>query len=139
MRNLRKEFMYCLTLTAVRLAWPDGEPLTEAVTQDDVTRYFQRRKPAGANGAPPRDPEKVEKRHLRAQAIECLAGMMRSDVERMLDRHDMYALRKTHITWARRFATVDSVHVQVGHGADDIECQRSGKVYHLRSGENGPP
>ena len=121
MRNLRKEFMYCLALAAVRLAWPDGEALAEKVTPDDVARYFRRRRPAGANGAPPRDPAKVEKRRLRALAIESLAEVIGSDVERVLDRHDMYALRKTHITWARRFVNVDSVHVQVGHGADDIE------------------
>jgi len=33
----------------------------------------------------------------------------------------MYALRKTHISWARRLVNADSVKLQVGHAPQDIE------------------
>ena len=40
---------------------------------------------------------------------------------RLLDGRDLYALRKTHVSWARRLVNPDSVRVQVGHAPQDIE------------------
>lgn len=34
---------------------------------------------------------------------------------------DMYCLRITHISWARRLVSPDSVRVQVGHAGRDVE------------------
>ena len=43
------------------------------------------------------------------------------DVARFCENQDMYALRKTHISWARRLVNADSVKLQVGHAPQDVE------------------
>ena len=51
-----------------------------------------------------------------------MAKRIGSDEARLLKGLDLYALRKTHISWARRLrVNPDSVKAQVGHGPRDIE------------------
>ena len=64
----------------------------------------------------------MAKRRGKIQAIHAAAERIGSEVARLVKGLDLYALRKTHISWARRLSVnPDSVKVQVGHGPRDIE------------------
>lgn len=63
----------------------------------------------------------VRMRSARAEAILQVAKMIREDVWEFMRGRDMYALRKTHISFARRLVNHDAVKLQVGHAPRDTE------------------
>ena len=75
----------------------------------------------GFDGAPPKDKRKLEARAIQTRATIRIAEKMRPGLERWLVGRDMYCLRTTHISWARRLVNPDSVRMQVGHAGRDVE------------------
>jgi integrase len=119
--NLSKDFKVAMTLAAVKAAWPDDAP--EGVEPLTVAFHLFYGRPRGLDGRRPTDPAKIAERERRLAAAKTLAEAVRPAVDEWLHGRDMYALRKTHITWARRLVSVDAVRVQVGHAPRDVEEQ----------------
>jgi integrase len=117
--NISNEFRRALVLAAVRLHWPkDPTEVDEFAVADAI--YCG--KVRGFDGAPPRDKEKLAKRKRIVESVTAIVERIKPDVVRWMEGRDMYALRKTHISWARRLLNnIDSVKAQVGHGPQDIE------------------
>jgi len=125
--NLRADFQRALFLYAVRKVWPCDAGKVDPV---EVAYYLHKKRNPdkelahrpGDDGAPAKNPAKITRRRAKLAAIEELGERLRAKVDLALAGLDMYALRKTHITWARRAGVnPDSVRAQVGHAGRDIE------------------
>ncbi len=119
--NISHAFRRILTLTAVHRFWTCVEAFPEEADPMAVAELLYSGKQRGFDGPPPKDPLKIAKRKRRVEITESAAQKIGPDVNRWLEGHDMYALRKTHVSWARRLANADSVKLQVGHAPQDVE------------------
>jgi len=116
-----KNFTRALILALVRKQWPVGDPRTLLVEPVEVAHRIHSGRVRGFDGPPPRDPAKRDVRQCKVEAIESLAAELEPQVNRHRKGRDMYALKATHVSWARRLVSVDSVKVQVGHAPSDVE------------------
>ena len=122
--KLSKLFARASTLAFVKLAWPANDRRAQDATPLDVAITILAGKLVGFDGPRPIVPEKIVARERRRTAIEGLVELLlllKPSVEKRLAGRPMYALRHTHITWARQFVNFDAVRAQVGHAARDIE------------------
>jgi len=116
--NLGKYFRRCMTLAFTRMEWPSIETTVDPL---EVAHVLYMGKHRGFDGAPPRKKEKIEARARHVQEVERVVQMIAPAVQQRLSQRDMYALRATHISWARRLTNPDSVKLQVGHAPRDTE------------------
>ena len=116
--NLGKYFRRCMTLAFTRLEWPANESSVDPV---EVAHLFYMGKHRGFDGPRPRSNEKLAARAKHLENIERVASEIEPGVKHRLLQRDMYALRATHISWARRLVNPDSVKMQVGHAPRDAE------------------
>ena len=119
--KLSRDFSRALTLAGVRKCWPAPEGAEEEADPLAVASLIYIGRQHGFDGAPPRDPAKLAERARIMQVNEDMAAKIKADVARFCENRDMYALRKTHISWARRLVNADSVKLQVGHAPQDVE------------------
>ncbi|GMV80452.1 MAG: hypothetical protein AMXMBFR7_16360 [Planctomycetota bacterium] len=119
--NIGDDFRRALVLHKVRELWPAELDATQDAEPAEVAYRIYYNKPRGFDGRKPTDPAKVAARKRKLAAVDLLAERLGPDVKRWLIGRDMYALRKTHISWARRLANPDAVREQVGHAPRDIE------------------
>lgn len=119
--NLGPDFKRCMVLAYVRMNWLADEPNVNATTPIEVGHLLYTGRKRGFDGAPPKDPAKLKARELQTRITQRLATKMRTGLERWLVGRDMYCLRTTHISWARRLVNADSVRAQVGHAGRDVE------------------
>jgi len=103
------------------MSWPVDRALTGEVEPIEVATLIEKGRVRGFDGAPPRDPVKILRRREHVQAVEEVAALVAPLVERLMHRRDFYALRKTHISWARQFVNRESVMAQVGHAPQGTE------------------
>jgi len=120
-RNMSREFQRAMALAGVRKCWPTSDALALEADPLSVASLLFSGQQRGFDGAPPKDPKKLARRARHVQVTEALAARISAEVARFCERRDMYALRKTHISWARRLVNADSVKSQVGHAPQDIE------------------
>jgi integrase len=116
-----KNFTALLIYTFVKQAWPAADPRTKLVDPLEVAYRIYHRRIRGFDGAPPTNPAKIALRMERTKAVETLQADLAPGVAAAMVGHDMYALKTTHITWARRLSNADSVRSQVGHAGQDVE------------------
>ena len=121
--NLRDSFRRAASLAFVTMNWPVQNARTMDAKPLDIAVSISRGKTVGFDGPKPKCPVKIEARIRRLAAIEGLVDDLKPVVEKLLEGRPMYALRHTHITWARRFANFDAVRAQVGHAGRDIKEQ----------------
>ena len=119
--NMNDDFRRCMTLGFVKLAWPKDQTTTEGIDPMDVEYFVSFGKHRGIDGVQPRDPEKIKKREDYQVRVKVLATSIEESVRERMKGTDLYCLRKTHISWARRLVNPDSVKAQVGHAARGIE------------------
>jgi integrase len=119
--NISDDFKFSMVLAFVRMAWPQNE--IDALTVDpiQVAYLIYKGKHRGFDGAPPKDPAKLKARQKQIAEVELLTAKIAPEVERRLEGRDLYALRKTHVSWARQLVNPDSVKLQVGHAPQDVE------------------
>ncbi len=60
-------------------------------------------------------------RRACVEAIEVVAAEISPRVSRLMERVTLYSLKHTHLTWARRLVNHDSVRVQMGRAARDVD------------------
>ena len=115
-------FNRALVLAAVRAAWP-GPDCPEAKEADPfaVAYLIHAGRLAGFGGPRPSNAEKLARRERQARVTRAVAAKVSPAVVRWLEGRDMYSLRKTHVSWARRLVNPDSVKAQVGHVPGDVE------------------
>jgi hypothetical protein len=118
--DLSKKFHHALVLCAVRKHWPSDDPLASETNPVAVAEYIHGRHKGGQTLAAG-NPVVLSDRVRRLHATAAIAGRLGSEVERYVEGHNLYCLRKTHISWARRLVNPDSVKLQVGHAAKDVE------------------
>lgn len=119
--NLTHAFTRAMTLGAVKLHWPQDDALAVEADPVSVADAIYRGRVRGFDGAPTQSAAKLARRARHVQVTEAMAARISAQVSRFLDRRDMYCLRKTHVSWARRLVNSDSVKLQVGHAPRDIE------------------
>jgi len=119
--NMNDDFKRYMALAFVKLEWPKGEQVTETIDPMDVEYFLSFAKHRGVDGVPSRDPEKIKQRAEYQQRVTALANKISESVRARLKGTDLYCLRKTHISWARRLVNPDSVKAQVGHSPRGIE------------------
>jgi len=119
--NMTDDFKRCLALGFVNLAWPANHPFAKEVDVMDVEYFISFDKHRGFDGAPPKDREKIAARERYLEKVQAVADEISERVRQRLEGTDLYCLRKTHISWARRLVNPDSVKVQVGHAPQGIE------------------
>jgi integrase len=118
-RNVRADFTRAMYLSALRSVWPQDAGI---VQPEEVAFYLQRKRVPGNDGKPPKDAAKLSAIRNRGMLIAELGERLRPAVMAALAGLDLYALRKTHVTWARQAGViVDCVKAQVGHAAKDVE------------------
>lgn len=123
--NIGKYFTRCMTLAFTRLCWPalkdaaelrglDAEQVKDL--QFEVAHLIYAGRHRGFDGAPPRDKAKLARRAEKVRVVNELAERLSPAVAELLHKRDMYALRKTHRTWAKALG-VDSfaIDLQIGH------------------------
>ncbi len=110
-----------MILAYVRMSWPVDCRFSREVEPIEVATLIEKGRVRGFDGAPPRDPEKILRRREHVETVEEVATLVAPHVERLMYQCDFYALRKTHISWARQFVNRESVHAQVGHAPQDTE------------------
>lgn len=128
--NIGKWFRRCCILAFVRQLWPalfgrpEGVEGSDSALQYAVAFRLYAGKPRGFDGPAPSTPRKLalreEKERLRKQ-VEDLALAMQPEIDQLLDRRDMYSLRSTFVSWARRRGFVDACKWQTGHAAEDTQ------------------
>jgi integrase len=106
----------CLGLTTIE--WPDN---VEDVEPIEVSHVLFTGRMRGYDGPAPTNPKKIELRRVHQQRIAELAEQIGPVVRKKMERVSVYSLKATHITWARRLVSPDSVRVQVGHAGRDVE------------------
>lgn len=116
--NARTDFMNAATLAFVKMCW---QKETTDVEPIEGSTLIARGKVRGFDGAPPRDPKKIELRIHHIQRVEEAARAVEPQVRRLLHGVTLYSLKHTHVSWARRLVSPDSVRVQVGHAPRDVE------------------
>ena len=118
-KNIRDDFKRATILAFVRECWPAGEGTLDPV---EVAEAIHKGRVRGFDGPKPKDPAKIEKNEAHARRVAALMFQLEGEVQRRLEGKDMYSLRKTHISWARRLVrNHDSVKLQVGHAPQDLE------------------
>lgn len=120
-QNLGPDFKRCMILAFVRMNWPQDDPEAERTSPIEVGHLLYTGRKRGFDGPPPKDKKKIEAREAQTRATIRIAGKLQQGLERWLIGRDMYCLRVTHISWARRLVSPDSVRVQVGHAGRDVE------------------
>lgn len=121
LHNLRDCFKRAATLAFVKMNWPTSDRRSQLTNPLEVAQSIFSGRTVGFDGRLPTDPVKVEARKRRCTAIEALVKLLKPVVESCLADRPMYALRHTHITWARRFVDYDCVRAQVEHAGRDIQ------------------
>ena len=116
--RMPQRFAEAAALAFTRLSWPGD---AGDVTTEEVAFLLGRGRPRGADGAPPRDPEKIARRRTHAEDMEAVAERVGPEVRRLMDGVSLYGLRHTFITWARARVSADVVRAAVGHAGRDIE------------------
>ena len=120
--NISDDFKFSMVLAFVRQLWPANELSASIVDPVQVAHLLFKGKPRGFDGVPPKkDSPKWEARQKQIAAVEAIASKISAEVERRLEGHNLYALRKTHVSWARQLVNPDSVKLQVGHAPQDVE------------------
>lgn len=119
--NLGPDFKRSMVLAFTRMNWPSSIPMAAHADPIEVAHLLYTGKCRGFDGAPPTDAKKIAERAIRKKAALEIAERLRPIVSRLMIGRDMYCLRKTHISWARRLVSPDSVRVQVGHAGRDVE------------------
>ena len=119
--NIADDFKFSMVLAFVRMAWPMND--IEALTVDpvQVAYLIYKGKHRGFDGVPPKDPKKLDARRKQIATVEAVAVKIAPEVESRLEGRNLYALRKTHVSWARQIVNPDSVKLQVGHAPQDVE------------------
>lgn len=117
--RLSRVFRRASTLAFVKLDWP-GKRAAQT-TPLEVALSIYEEKFYGMFGGPTNDPEKLAAREARRQNIRAMVDELLPAIEKRMANRPMYALRHTHITWARRFVDYDAVRAQVGHAGRDVE------------------
>lgn len=120
-QNLGPDFKRCMVLAFLRMNWPHDDPAAGKTSPIEVGHLLYTGRKRGFDGAPPKDKKKIEERKAQTRATTHLAEKLRQGLERWLIGRDMYCLRATSISWARRLVSPDSVRVQVGHAGRDVE------------------
>lgn len=121
-RNLYVDFMHAVTLAFTRLEWREADPALMGVDPAQLAFFIHRGTQRRVDGPRPTDPDKIEARKQSTARQVAALEVMRPLVEARLLGCDLYSIRKTHISWARRAGTnFDSVRAQVGHGPRDVE------------------
>ena len=116
--NIGDDFNLAALLGFTRLVWPQNIANVEPI---EVATLFHKGRPRGFDGAPPRDPKKIELRRAHVQAIESVAAEIEPAVSRLMEGVSIYALKSTHLTWARRLVNHDSVRLQMGRAPRDVD------------------
>jgi len=119
--NLREDFKRAMILAFVRMEWPHANPLAVEADPAEVAYLIEMDKLRGASGPRPKDPTKIAARQRQDFVTETVAVQIGPKVKARLEGRDLYALRKTHISWARRITNADSVKSQTGHAPQDVE------------------
>ena len=119
--NIGRYFQRCMTLAFVNLCWPKDNLQAAETDPAEVAFLIYNGRLKGFDGPRPIKEKKIAKREAHMQATEAIAKLIGTEVGKMLADRDMYTLRKTHISWARRIANPDSVKLQVGHAPQDTE------------------
>ena len=120
--NIGDDFKRCLALAFVRMEWPADDEEAEQVDPFRVSYIISMGTPRGFDGGPPtKGGKKAIARANQIQLEEAVANKIRNQVEKRLAGTDLYCLRKTHVSWARRLVNAESVRLQVGHAPRDIE------------------
>ena len=118
--NMNDDFRRCMTLAFVKLSLPSGGA-DSGLDAMDVEYFVSYEKHRRCDGVPTKDPAKIKAREEYQQRVAEIAISIAEQVKARMKGTDLYCLRKTHISWARRLVNPDSVKVQVGHAARDIE------------------
>ncbi len=116
--NVGQDFLEAAYLAFTKLNWPEGVDDVEPI---EVSTLLFKGRARGFDGAPPRDPKKIELRMAHVEAIEHVARKIEPIVSRLMDRVTLYSLKHTHLTWARRLVNHDSVRLQMGRAARDVD------------------
>ena len=120
--RIRDMFRRAAILAYVRMAWPQADPDAGRASPMDVALAIYAGRVSGFDGAPPKDTEKLAARDAKRKSIEALVERLKPRVDAALENRPMYALRHTHITWARAAGVnTDSIKSQVGHSGGGIE------------------
>lgn len=119
--NFSKDFNRVLALAAVETHWPAWHADAADTDPVAVAHLIYSGRTRGFDGPAPKDPEKLAKRERKVQATQAVAVEIQGEVAAWLKDRDLYTLRKTHISWARRLVNPDSVKLQVGHAPRDVE------------------
>ena len=119
--NISKLFIRAVILAYTKLNWPTQDEHAQFTTPLDVAFLLYSGRLRGLDGAPPSDPEKIKQRRQRMSATKMVAERLQQTVLGQAEGRLMYALRKTHISWARKLVNHDSVKQQVGHAPQDVE------------------
>jgi len=116
--NNGRDFLEAAWLGFTTLEWPDN---VEDVEPVEVSVVLHSGRMRGYDGPPPTNPKKIELRRAHERRIAQLAEEIGPAVVKRMERVSLYSLKHTHITWARRLVSPDSVRVQVGHAGRDVE------------------
>ena len=120
--NINDDFKRAEILAFVRLSWPQDDPATLEISPMEVATSLFTGRRLKFDGAPPTDTKKIAQRARKIALLEELSARIKPEVDRLMERRPMYALRATHITWARNLpVNGDAVMAQVGHAPRDIE------------------
>lgn len=120
-QNLLKYFRRCMVLAFVRLEWPKDDLVAASIEPVEVAHLIYHGRQKGYDGAPPRDQEKIRERKQHMQDVEVLAAELTPKVEARLKDRDMYCLRKTSRSWAEQLCNRNSIRLQMGRAAEDID------------------
>jgi len=118
----RDIFRRAAILAFVRMKWPQDNPHTAHTNPVEVALAIYAGKLPGFDGAPAKKTDKLAAREARQNAVKALVQELQPHIDSALENRPMYALRHTHISWARAAGVnVDSIKAQVGHRGGDIE------------------
>ena len=119
-RNIQRCVRRAMVLGCVALAWPAADPAAADVDPMAVADAIFNGKPRGFAGAPPTDDAKKRRREEAVAKINVMVERLKPKVDQILKDKDLYALRATHISWARQLVNADCVKLQVGHAPRDM-------------------
>ena len=118
--NISHEFRRTLILSAVRRNWHMAGPIAADADPMTVTELLYSGKQPGFDGPQPTCEKKKAARKRRVEVTKAVAEEIGPSIVKWLEGRDMYSLRATHVSWARRLVNPDAVKLQVGHAPQDI-------------------
>ena len=118
--NISHEFRRTLILSAVRRTWHLAGPIAAEADPMTVAELIYSGKQPGFDGRKPTSEKKIAARKRRVEVTEAVVKEIGPSVMKWLEGRDMYSLRATHVSWARRLVNPDAVKLQVGHAPQDI-------------------